>query len=104
MSFSVQAEAAERARAELRSVKEQLSSAAAENAAAAAAVEAAAARAAAAEADLEALRGQVDGVKASHAAAAEEAAMLRANLDKVGNPGRRGFGGGVPKGMLRRQG
>jgi hypothetical protein len=80
----LQAEAAERARAELRSAKEQLAAAAAENAAAAAAVEAAAARAAAAEADMQGLKGQLDGVKASHAAAAEEAAMLRANLDKVG--------------------
>jgi hypothetical protein len=80
----LQAEAAERARADLRSAKEQLAAAAAENAAAAAAVEAAAARAAAAEADMQGLKGQLDGVKASHAAAAEEAAMLRANLDKVG--------------------
>lgn len=59
-------------------------------------MEAAAARAAAAEADLQGLQGQLEGVRASHAAAAEEAAMLRANLDKVGGGERgRGRGGGV---------
>lgn len=79
----MQAEAAERARAELRSVKEQLAAAAAEKASAASALEAAATRASAAEVDLEGLRGQLEGVRANHAAAAEEAAMLRANLDKV---------------------
>lgn len=64
-------------------MKGQLAAAAAEKASAAAALEAAAARASAAEAGLEGLRGQLEGVRANHAAAAEEAAMLRANLDKV---------------------
>jgi chromosome segregation ATPase len=78
-----QAEAAEKARADLRSVRNELAKAAADKEAAAAALEAAAARAAAAEADLQGLRAQLEGARASQAAAAEEAAMLRANLDEV---------------------
>jgi chromosome segregation ATPase len=78
-----QAEAAERARAELRSVRDELSKAAADKAAAAAALDAAAGLASAAEADLQGLRAQLEGAQARHAAAAEEAAMLRANLDEV---------------------
>jgi chromosome segregation ATPase len=81
--LSYEVEAAGRARAELRSAKEQLEAAAAEKAAAAAASAAAAARASEAEASLSELRSQLDAAKASQAVAAEEAAMLRANLDKV---------------------
>jgi hypothetical protein len=65
-------------------VKEHLAAAAADKAAAAAELEAAAARAAAAEGEVQGLRGQLEGLRASRAAAAEEAALLRANLDKVG--------------------